>query len=135
MLKCGLGGLGGEALHALLKRAHHRRVIHRRGELVHMRGSQHLGVRVLFQQAGQLFQMPRMRLSEIGAHVLVKLLVEFNVHNGASEHVRRLQQVQHAKLVVFELDDAMVRLVILIFVGDAGLVQQRLVVQQRHDGQ
>jgi len=46
---------GGEALHALLKRAHHRRVIHRRGELVHVRGSKHRGLRVLLQQSGQLF--------------------------------------------------------------------------------
>ena len=92
-------------------------------------------MRVLRRQRGQSGQMLRVMLFKLGAHVRIELLVVLNVGNVLFERVQRFQQVQHAKLVGFALNDAVVRVVVRIFIGDSGLVQQGLVVQQRHEGE
>ena len=76
--------------------------------------------------------MLEMVLAKFRAHVLVKLLVILNVCDDLFERGQRFQKAQHAKFIIFELNDSVIRVVIRIFFSDSWLMQQGLVVQQRH---
>ena len=118
-----------------LKRGLQLGIIDDHGHFIHVRGSQQFGLRMLQKERIYGGRMPQMRFAKRGTHVLVKLLVEFDVRDDLFERGQRLHQVQHAEFVVFILNDLMVRGKIGIGCSDAGFIQQRLAVQERHDGQ